>query len=60
MIFRGPEPDVAIPEIALTPFLLERVRGREDKAAFIDGPTGRVLTYGQWASAVRRAATALA
>jgi acyl-CoA synthetase (AMP-forming)/AMP-acid ligase II len=60
MIFRGPEPDVAIPEIALTPFLLERVRGREDKAAFVDGPTGRVLTYGQWASAVRCAATALA
>jgi acyl-CoA synthetase (AMP-forming)/AMP-acid ligase II len=59
MIFRAPEPDVTIPDVALTPFLLERARGREDRPAFIDGPSGRVISFGQWASAVRRAATGL-
>jgi acyl-CoA synthetase (AMP-forming)/AMP-acid ligase II len=59
MIFRGPEPDIAIPDVALTPFLLERVRGHEDEPAFIEGTSGRVLTFGQWASGVRRAATGL-
>jgi len=60
MIFRAPEPDLAIPEVALTPFLLERAKGRGDKAAFIDGPSGRTLTYEQWASAVRRASAGFA
>ena len=49
MIFRAPEPDVVIPDIALTPFLLERAVARGDKPAFIDGPTGRTLTYRGWA-----------
>jgi acyl-CoA synthetase (AMP-forming)/AMP-acid ligase II len=56
-IFRGPEPDVTIPDVPLTPFLLEHVRGFEDRPAFIDGPSGRVLTYGEWSSAVRRTAS---
>ncbi len=48
MIFRAPEPDVAIPETALTPFLMERALARRDKPAFIDGPTGRTITHRQW------------
>jgi len=59
MIFRSPEPDVVIPEVALTPFLLERGAARGDKPAFIDGPTGRTLTYRGWAEAVRKAAAGL-
>src|SRR5436309_3043708 len=59
MIFRAPEPPVTIPEIALTPFLLERAKDRGDKPAFIDGPTGRILTYRGWAEAVRRVAAGL-
>ena len=60
MIFRAPEGDLAIPEIGLTQFLLERVPGREKKPALIDGPTGRTLTYGEWAESVRRVAAGLA
>jgi acyl-CoA synthetase (AMP-forming)/AMP-acid ligase II len=60
MIFRAPEPALTIPEIGLTQFLLDRVPGREERAALIDGPTGRTLTYGGWAAGVRRVAAALA
>jgi acyl-CoA synthetase (AMP-forming)/AMP-acid ligase II len=60
MIFRGPEPPIAIPEVPLTALLLERAAGRGSQAAFIDGPTGRTLTYAQWAAAVQRAAGGLA
>jgi acyl-CoA synthetase (AMP-forming)/AMP-acid ligase II len=59
MIFRAPEPPLTIPEVALTPFLLERAADRGDKPAFIDGPSGRTLTYRGWADAVRRVATGL-
>jgi len=60
MIFRAPEAPVAIPDIALTPFLLERATSWGDKAAMIDSTNGRVLTYAGLADAVRRAATSLA
>ena len=60
MIFRAPEPPVAIPEVALTPFLLAHAEERGDNAAFIDGPSGRSLTYRGWAESVRRTATGLA
>ena len=59
MIFRAPEPPVSIPEVALTPFLLERAADRGDKPAFIDGPSGRSLTYADWADSVQRVAAAL-
>ena len=59
MIVRAPEPDVVIPDAALTPFLLERAAAFGDKPAFIDGPTGRTLTYQRWAEAVRKAAAGL-
>jgi acyl-CoA synthetase (AMP-forming)/AMP-acid ligase II len=59
MIFRAPEPDREIPDIALTPLLLQRAAGRGDKPALIDGPTGRTLTYAGWADGVRRAAAGL-
>ncbi len=59
MIFRAPESPLTIPEVALTPFLLERAANRGDKPAFIDGPSGRILTYRGWADAVRRVAAGL-
>jgi len=59
MIVRAPEPPIDIPDIALTPFLLESAADRGDKAAFIDGPSGRTLTYAGWAEAVRRTAAGL-
>jgi acyl-CoA synthetase (AMP-forming)/AMP-acid ligase II len=60
MIFRAPEPPVAIPEVALTPFLLQHAAKRGDKPAFVDGTSGRTLTYQGWAERVQRVATGLA
>lgn len=60
MIFRAPEADLAIPDVPLTPFLLESAAARGEKPAFIDASTGRVTTYRGWASAVRQAAAGFA
>jgi acyl-CoA synthetase (AMP-forming)/AMP-acid ligase II len=59
MIFRAPEPAIDIPEVPLTPFLLERAELHGDRPALIDAPSGRTLTYAGWAAAVRRAAAGL-
>src|SRR5260370_14825692 len=59
MIFRGPEDRVEIPDVALTPFLLRTVGSYGDKAALIDAPSGRTLTYRGWADAVRKVAAGL-
>ena len=60
MIFRAPEPDVSIPDVALTPFLLERAAAHGDRVAFIDGSTSRKVTFRSWAESVRRVAAGLA
>ena len=59
MIFRGPYPDVEIPEISLTDFIFSSIDSFKDKKALIDGPTGRALTYGEFDEAVRRVAASL-
>src|SRR2546429_6880699 len=53
MIFRGPYPDVTIPEVSLTNFIFSSFTETKDKPALIDGPTGRMLTYKQFENAVR-------
>src|SRR6187200_1232282 len=60
MIFRSPDPDVAIPEIPLTRFLLERLASQAEGPALVDGPTGRSYTNHQLVDAVERAAAGLA
>jgi acyl-CoA synthetase (AMP-forming)/AMP-acid ligase II len=60
MIFRGPYPDVTIPEVSLTDFVFSSTQQIKDKPALIDGPSGRVLTYGQLEDAARRVAASLA
>ena len=47
MIFRGPFPELAIPEIPLTPFVFQNAKEHADKPALIDGPTGRTITYSE-------------
>src|SRR5213594_2427599 len=59
MIFRGPYPDVTIPEVSLTDFICRSFTEIKDKPALIDGPTGRMLTYKQFESAVKRTAASL-
>jgi acyl-CoA synthetase (AMP-forming)/AMP-acid ligase II len=60
MIFRGSYPEVSIPEIPLTPFVLSRARELDEKPALIDGATGRVVSYRALEEAVRRVASSLA
>jgi acyl-CoA synthetase (AMP-forming)/AMP-acid ligase II len=60
MIIRSPFPDVDIPEISLTKFVLHRAEELGDKPALIEGPTGRIVTYAQLADSVRRVAANLA
>src|SRR5947199_7618460 len=60
MIFRGPYPDVSIPEVSLTDFIFKSIGEHKDKTALIDGPTGQALTYADFADSVRRVAASLA
>jgi 4-coumarate--CoA ligase len=60
MIHRSPLPDVVIPQMPLTDYVLEGAAARADKPALIDGPTGRTITYAQLVGAVRSLAGGLA
>src|SRR4051812_27903904 len=59
-MIRSPFPDVEIPDVPLTPFVLARAGGLGSKPAFIDGPSGRTITYAQFAASVRAVAAGLA
>ncbi len=59
MIFRAPFPDVTIPEVAITPFVLQKAKSLGNKPALIDGSTGRVITYAKLAESIARAAAGL-
>ncbi len=56
MTFTSPLPPVSLPDLPLTPYTLERAGQLAGKAAFIDGATGRTMTYGEFEDAVRRQA----
>jgi acyl-CoA synthetase (AMP-forming)/AMP-acid ligase II len=60
MIFRSPFPDVEVPDVTLTAFVLEAAESRGDRPALIDGPTGETLTYAELARQVRSLAAGLA
>ena len=53
MIHRSPFPDVDIPDVAVTGFVLAEAGRLGDKPALIDGPSGRVLTYAQLQRSIR-------
>ena len=56
MTFTSPLPPVSLPALPLTPYILERAGRLADNTAFIDGPTGRKMTYREFDVAVRRQA----
>ena len=60
MIFSSPHPTVAIPEISLTDFVLQRAAEFGDKPAIIEGETGRTITYAQLTPLIRRLAAGFA
>jgi acyl-CoA synthetase (AMP-forming)/AMP-acid ligase II len=59
-IIRAPEPPLDIPEIPFTHFILERAADHGDKPAYIEAANGRVITFREWADAVRKTASGLA
>jgi len=59
MIFRGPNPDVNIPEVSLTDFIFSSTSQSGNKTALIDGPTGHSMTYAEFEDSVRRVAAGL-
>jgi acyl-CoA synthetase (AMP-forming)/AMP-acid ligase II len=59
MIVRSPSPPIEVPDVTVGAFVLRQAERLADKPAIIDGPTGRTLSYGQFADMVRRVATAL-
>jgi acyl-CoA synthetase (AMP-forming)/AMP-acid ligase II len=60
MVIRSPFPDIEIPDSNLTDFVLARAGQLGDKAAMIDAPSGRTITYAQLEELVRRVAAGLA
>jgi acyl-CoA synthetase (AMP-forming)/AMP-acid ligase II len=59
-VIRSPHPDVEIPDLPLHELVLAGAAERGNRAAVVDGPTGRALTYGQLAAGVRHMAAGLA
>jgi acyl-CoA synthetase (AMP-forming)/AMP-acid ligase II len=59
MIVRSPSPPIEVPDVTVGAFVLRQAERLADKPAIIDAPTGRTLSYGQFADMVRRVATAL-
>src|SRR5690606_28285602 len=60
IIHRSPMPDVEIPEVSVTDYVLRMVDTYPDRPALIDGPTGRTYTFSQFRDMVRRFAGGLA
>ena len=59
-MIRSPLPDVEIPDVPLTRFVLARAGELGDKPALIDAPTGRTITYAELVKSVRAVAAGLA
>lgn len=59
MIHTSLLPDVEIPDTLLTPFVLRHAERLADKPALVDGVSGRTLTYGEFANAVKALAGGL-
>jgi acyl-CoA synthetase (AMP-forming)/AMP-acid ligase II len=59
MSFPNPFPAISIPDVPLTPFVLEHARALDAKPALIDGASGRVVTYAELSELVERVAAGL-
>ncbi|MFM9136167.1 MAG: 4-coumarate--CoA ligase family protein [bacterium] len=60
IIYRSPLPDVEIPAVPVTEFILRRAGEVPDRPALVDGPSGRTYTYGVLAEMILRVAGGLA
>jgi len=59
MIFKSPYPDVTIPDIDLTSYVLQRISTYGNSPALIDGISGRTIGYAQLAAAIQLVASGL-
>ena len=59
MVFASPLPDVEIPAVPLTGYVLARASALGDKPALIDGPSGRTITYAGLEAGIRSLAGGL-
>ncbi|MGO9753214.1 MAG: AMP-binding protein, partial [Solirubrobacteraceae bacterium] len=59
-MIRSPFPDIEIPDLSFTDFVLAGAVRLGDKPALIDAPSGRTITYTQLADSVRAVAAGLA
>jgi acyl-CoA synthetase (AMP-forming)/AMP-acid ligase II len=59
-MIRSPFPDIEIPDRSLPDFVLTGASRLGDKAALIDAPSGRTITYAQLGASARAAAAGLA
>jgi len=59
MPLSSPYPDVEIPDVALTQFILSTVDEHPDKPAIIDGPSGRTVTFAELRDRIQRLAGGL-
>ena len=59
-MIRSPFPDVDVPDVPLTDFVLANAERLSDKPALIDATTDRTVTYAQLAESVRAMAAGLA
>ncbi len=58
-VFTSPLPDIEIPEVPLTEYVMRRAAAIGDRAALIDGPSGRSYTFDQLADHIARLAGGL-
>ena len=56
----SPEPDVVVPDVDLPTFLLDGAAAHGDRPAYVDGPSGRTVTYSTIGPTARRFAGGLA
>jgi acyl-CoA synthetase (AMP-forming)/AMP-acid ligase II len=59
-MLRSPFPDVEIPDVSFTDFVLARAHEFGERPALVDGSNGRTITYEQLASSVGMVAASLA
>ncbi|MGI9196236.1 MAG: 4-coumarate--CoA ligase family protein [Candidatus Nanopelagicales bacterium] len=52
IIYRSPLPDVEIPDVPITEFVLRWADRVPDRPALVDGPSGRTYTYSQLAAMI--------
>jgi acyl-CoA synthetase (AMP-forming)/AMP-acid ligase II len=59
LIYRSPEPDIEIPDVAMPEYVMGGAAARGDHPAIIDGASGETITYAELAAEVDAVAAAL-